>query len=232
MRALVAAVITFTICSTVALAEEAPRTIAVIGPAVATSRPDRAVWRITITSRAEDIGEAKELNDQKLHRLLEAAQRLNIAESDLEIGKAWVDTQYDDSAKSGRPKFRYYALYRVVIVRQRDMERFDDYFSGVVLDAESQANVTYELANEKALSDSLRIAAVADARSKAAEMAAVLGANIGRPIHISEYRPTDPDSHIRPVEEALSRQQGMRYEVRLPESVTVVSQVYVTFELQ
>ncbi len=101
-----------------------------------------------------------------------------------------------------------------------------------MLSAESGTELRYSVSNAEAIVDSLRLAAVDNAKAKAAAMAGQLGASVGQVLSISEYRPPDPLHSIRDLEDRLSLQSGVETGWKLPESVELSSQVYLTFELE
>ena len=220
------------VCAPAAQAQSV-RTVSVVGNAKASVYPDEATWRLNLNARSPDIHEAKRQSDALIQQITLSADRLGVPEADREMGKARIDRVYEQDKNYNERKFRYFSLSRTFVIHQRDLARFEQYFDELVVDAESGAELRYSVSNAQAIVDSLRLAAVDNARVKAEGMAAQLGASLGPVVLISEYRPADPLHSIRDLEEQLSKQSGViDLGWRLPEAVEMSSQVYVTFELR
>ena len=133
------------------------RTISVSGTAVTNTKPDTIVWRITISDYDREPSRAKESSDEKLKAVLALREALGIKPGDLETGHLRIEREYDRDERGRRTDFKHYAVIRSVTIRQRDLDRFDEYFSKLVSSAEMEVRVSFE-SSSRAMPKSVNLA--------------------------------------------------------------------------
>ena len=239
MRYLLAwASITFMSFSSLLADESYPiRTISVTGTAVMKTTPDLIRWRIQVTDNDMDLPRAKRSNDRKIEGILGLRGELDIAEGDLETGPVSVRRVYKRDEEGKRTdEFDYFQVRRSVIIRQRDLKRFDEFLEKLVATAEMEVNFNFESSRRHELRAETRLKAMQIAKDKAQKMAEVVDAARGKAITVDEYPPFgrprsfggnnlyfDPRSD--PVADIASGTSA-------PGAIEVKVTVYVTFELQ
>ncbi len=231
MKTFLLGVVSLIVCSALASAADVERTVAVIGSARAVVAPDRVVWKLSVVANDQDLEKAKQMSDRKLEGVMAAAQSLAIAQDDLEIGRVSIDKVYEMDKTYNEGKFRHYALQRTIIIREHDLDRFDEYLEALVVGTDIVADMRYEVAGIDSITDELKLAALQHARSKAADYAAAVGAVLGQAVVISEYKPSASAREISE-DQALARQfGGAGSPFVVPEKTVISAQVYATFEL-
>ncbi len=212
------------------------RTISVSGTAVTNTKPDTIVWRITISDYDKEPSRAKESSDEKLKSVLSLRETLGIKPGDLETGHLRIEREYDRDERGRRTDFKHYAVIRSVTIRQREMERFDEYFSKLVSSAEMEVNVGFESSAVYDIREQTRLKALRIARHKAEAMANELGAKLGKVLTIDEHRPSG--SPFNPMSNAAFFDPGSRPEVDAsggtfaPGAIEVKVTVYATFAIE
>ena len=167
--------------------------IVVTGEGRADAAPDLAVVRVGIEARRPTMAEAREANASAQARLLEAVRALGVASADIQTEQLSLQAEYDYT-DAGR-QLRGYLATNIVRVNVRDVSR-----AGAVVDATIAAGgddarvdgVSFEIQDPTALRVEVRRRAVADARVKAEQLAAEIGATVGEPIFIEEVGVSAP----------------------------------------
>ncbi len=166
------------------------RTISVTGTAVMRTMPDTIVWHISTSDFDRDLVSAKESCDRKLKAILGLREELKIDKEDLETGHLSIRREYEYDERGHQTAFKHFAVTRSVTVRQRDVNRFDEFLSKLVSSAEMEVNVSFESSRLHELRAETRLKALRIAQEKAEAMAKELGAKSGKVIWIDEHRPT------------------------------------------
>ena len=128
------------------------------------------------------------------------------------------------------------AIDRSVTIRQREMDRFDEYFSKLVSSAEMEVNVGFESSAVYDIREQTRLKALRIARHKAEGMANELGAKLGKVLTIDEHRQSA--FPFNPMSNASFFDPGNRPEVDTsggtfaPGAIEVRVTVYVTFAIE
>jgi uncharacterized protein YggE len=163
-----------------------PRTITVVGEGKVKIKPDIAQINIGIEIVGDTVEEASSQTADTMDAVLATLTAQGVEEKDIQTSgySVWVERPYGPEGPTGD------ALYHVnntVSVTIRDLDTV-----GTILDAaiEAGANniygVTFSLADPSPLMSEGREKAVADARSKAEDLAQLNNVTIGEVISISE----------------------------------------------
>ncbi len=162
-------------------------TIQVNGSGTAFGAPDIAHIEIGYEIADEDLNHAFEQTSTTLYAIRDAVLALDIASEDIQTRglSLWVDERYVGPDQEPQRLYRLSNAFRLTI---RDIERVAD-----VIDASVQAGANniyglqYGIADTDALEEQARARAAADAKARAANLAALFGNTVGEPIHISEF---------------------------------------------
>lgn len=212
------------------------RTISVAGTAVTRTMPDTIVWRVSTGDFDRDLVSAKESSDRKLKAILGLREQLKIDKEDLETGHLSIRREYEYDERGHQKAFKHFAVTRSVTVRQRDVDRFDEFFSKLVSSAEMEVNVNFESSRLHELRAETRLKALRIAQEKAEAMVKELGAKLGEVIRIDEHRPTGQP--FSPMSNAAFFDAGSAPDVDTaggtfaPGAIEVRVTVYVTFAIE
>jgi len=226
----------FFIIPGVVLAEdsEQARTISVSGTAVMKAAPDRVVWRIDLSDFDKDMRAAKQSNDAKVQAVLALRDDLDIGEQELETGHLSISREYERGKYGERNAFKHYAVRRSVTIRQTDLKRFDEYLDKLVASSEMEVNFNFESSKMHEIRAETRLKALAVAKEKAAAMAEVVGAELGRIKTIREH--AADRSFSSPMSNAAFTHSPPPVDVAsdrfVPGAISMQVSVYATFELK
>ena len=136
--------------------------------------PDFAEWQLTVEATSVDPAKAKAVVDQTMEALFEARDDLDVEEEDFQTGPARVKKAFEHDRQRGGQVFLGYRITREVVVKQRDLEQFEEFLA-----AFARENVTFNMAlrssREAELRQEARLAAVRDAKAKAEALAECWG---------------------------------------------------------
>ncbi len=202
--------------------------IMVTGEGKVSAEPDLAVITIGVETRAGTADTAAEENSELMAQVMDALQRREIAEEDIQTVaysiQAEIDWQDDERRILG------YVVANSLSVKVRDVDQVGD-----VLDAVTDAGannihgIQFTFDDPSELREQARADAMADAQSKAQALASLAGVGLGKPRVISE-------SFVEPVPLYLERVYAAPAEAGggVPVStgqLEVRVQVQVTFDI-
>ncbi len=168
-------------------AAAATQSVTVVGEGVVNIEPDVASARIGVVMLRATVREASSEANGIMQEVKDALLAQNIKEKDIQTG------HFDISAERYGPEGLLpedqvqYRVRNTAYVTIRDLDNI-----GGVLDAAIEAganaigNVRFSLENPAAVETKARAMAVADARAKAEELAALIGVSVGEVTEISE----------------------------------------------
>ncbi len=162
------------------------RYINVSGTAVTKVVPDRIVWRLTVVDENPELLVAKQSNDAKMARVLEAIDSLDVEPADVQSSELSFERVYERDRYNHRGNFKHYRVTRVITVRQRDLDRFDEFLKELVAKVELEASYRFESSKMEDVRWETRLTALKIAKKKAGDMAGVLDAKVGPVMRIEE----------------------------------------------
>ena len=220
----------------VALAQEDEpvRSISVSGTVETKTAPDQIVWRISLTDTDKSMREAKVRNDQKVKSVVALREKLGVGEGDLETGRVNIRREYERDQHGRRGDFKHFVVSRSVTIRQRDLKRFDEFLDTLVASTEMEMSFGFESSRIHEVRAETRLKALQAAKDKAAAMAKVVGAKLGRALTINEHAQGDrlqsPMSNTAYVHSTPT--VDLATEKFVPGAINVRVTVYATFELE
>lgn len=171
-----------------ASAEEKPveRHVSVIGTATAQVEPDTVVWSIIITETDRELGLAKERSDARIRTTMDLARGLDVKPEDVQSSYASISKEFERDQHGNETVFKHYRVSRRMMVKQRDLSRFDEFLGKLLSEAQAEANYQLEASNMEEIRAETRKKAVRAAREKATAMLAELGVSLGPVLAIDE----------------------------------------------
>ena len=189
MMRLVSALVGACVAAGVASAAETQRparTISVSGTVETKIAPDHVLWTIGLSDSDRQLLEAKRKNDLKVEAVLALRKKLGIADGDLETGRLNIQRDYERTPQGNQGAFKGFIISRTITVRQRDLKRFDEFLDAFVASAEMEVGFTLESSKVAEVRAETRLKALQIAKDKAAAMAKVVDAKLGRVLEVRE----------------------------------------------
>ena len=192
-RILLLAVLAVGVAAGTLAADEPARTISVSGTAVTRTVPDTIVWRISLSETDKVLVDAKNRSDEKMKRVLDLVNELDVPAEDVQTGRLRISREYDRDERGNNLDFKHFAVNRSVTFKQRDLERFDEFLTRLVGAADIEASFNFESSQFHELRADTRLKALRVAKEKAESMCAVLDDKLGKVLTIDEHPRTGPD---------------------------------------
>lgn len=216
-------------------AEERPlRTISVAGTVEVQTAPDQIVWWVGLTHLDKDLFAAKRRNELRLKALLVVREKLGLEEGDIETGPLSIRREYQRDERGNRGDFKYFVVSRSVTIRQRDLKRFDEFLDAICGPGDAEVEFRFESSRIHQVRADTRLKALRAAKEKAAAMAAVVGAKLGKVVTVNEYLQGESSRAI--FSNAAYFESRPPVDVAtgtfVPGSIPVQVTVYATFELE
>ncbi|MCW5960868.1 MAG: SIMPL domain-containing protein [Pyrinomonadaceae bacterium] len=176
-----------------------PVTIDVSGTAEVEIAPDEVIFSLDVTNTESELQKAKSANDAVVAKILALTKRFSISAQDVKTDYISVEKKFEfirekdvkiydeDGDEVGRKEFKGYEVSKTVIVRLRDLTRFEDFFSEVVNAGVSEINsVKFQTSKLREMKDRARGLAMKAAYEKASAMAGAIGQTIGKAVSVVE----------------------------------------------
>ncbi|MCY3936547.1 MAG: SIMPL domain-containing protein [Chloroflexi bacterium] len=165
-----------------------PRNILTVqGNGTVFGTPDIAYIEIGFEIADPDLNYAFDQTSATLIAIRDALLEIGIESEDLQTRglSLWVDERYDNYDEEPRRFFRLSNGFRITL---RDIELITTAIdAGVAAGANNIYNLQYGIADPGTLEEQARARAAADAKARAANLAALFGKSVGDAIQISEY---------------------------------------------
>lgn len=209
--------------------EPTPRTINVSGMGKASAPPDVAEIQLGVETVNTDVGRAISENTARMSAVMSVLKEMNVADKDVQTTRynMWIDEERDREGQlTGE---RRYHVVNQVRVTLRDLAKTGELLQRALeAGANNVGGVSFSVADPTALEREARDLAIANARAKAEQLAAGLGAKLGPVRQVSEFGGVVQAVEAPMVERALA--VGAPVPVSGGEfSVTV--QIQVTFDI-
>ncbi len=181
--AAVLAVFAAVILSGCAAKNEQPRQISVNGEAVVYIKPDKIDISFGVNTRNMDLEKATAENNAVMKKAKAVLKESGIEDKDIQTGRLNINISY----RYSDDKIDYYNVNNNIVATLYNADIIDKFISDLI---ESGINQLYGVEFKTSELQKYRIQAremaVEAAQKKAAEMAAVLGEEIGEPLAINE----------------------------------------------
>jgi uncharacterized protein YggE len=171
-----------------------PRTITVTGSGRTVLTPDIATINVGVHTENEDVSEALAENNAKALAVRDALVKLGVKPEDIQTTNFSI-YPYQQYGPQGEMLGNKYSVDNTVYITVRDLTKMGEVLSTMVTQgANNIYGISFDVADrEKAMSEA-RLAAVADAKLQADELAAAAGVKVGKVMNlsISSYNPVSP----------------------------------------
>lgn len=142
------------------------------------TKADTAEISISVSLLQPTAKEAKNASDKAISDLLTRLNQMGIEKDDIENANLSVQPQYSYPKKS-EPVLTGYRAIRNVNITIRQLNNINTILDGALVDGINRVNhISFSSSNEKAIKEQARLAAVNDAKSKAASLAKGFGEEI------------------------------------------------------
>jgi len=174
----------------VAAAQSAPaaaRSISVTGQGEASGPPDRAQISAGVQTLATTVAEASQENQAIVEAIMRALAQQGIDKKDMQTANysIWPEQQHDPQ-QANQVRITGYRVSNVVNVIVKDINKVGEVLAAVAnAGANSIHGVNFMVEDTAALEQSARAAAMADARTRAEELAKLAGVTLGEVLTIS-----------------------------------------------
>lgn len=222
------ALIVFAATAAPARSADTVRQVTVTGQAQLSATPDRAQVSAGVVTQAPTAAAAVSENSTAMQGVFAALKRVGIAEADVRTAGFNVSPVFDDvRAPRQAPRIVAYQVANTVTALVRDPDRLGDTLDALIAGgANNLHGVSFFVARDEELQDTLRVEAVKDARRKAAMMAEAAGATLGPVLTIVEN-----GRGGGPVPLARMQAESVRSVPVAAGTETLTMAVTVTFEL-
>jgi uncharacterized protein YggE len=167
------------------------RTITVVGQGQVSLRPDIATLNVGVEARADTVAEAKAQVDAQMVAITAALQEAGIAGEDIQTSHYGIHYEREPvpAVREGTAAADQgaYWVSSMVDVTIRDVEEAGDVLDAVVQAGANQVyGVSFAASDESAWESQARAEAMADARSRAQELAELAEVELGEVLSVSE----------------------------------------------
>jgi uncharacterized protein YggE len=166
------------------------RSITVVGIGKVTGKPDMARVTVGIETQAPSLQTAVDDNKAKMTILLETLKKLGLADKDIQTSNYSVYTERVTPPTPGAEASVDQMIYHVtnqVDVTVRDVSQIGEVLDkAVAAGANNVYGVNFSVEDTSKLETDARTKAVADAKSRAAELAQLNGLQLGEVLSVSE----------------------------------------------
>jgi hypothetical protein len=210
--------------------EPTPRTVTVSGLGTANAAPDVAYVQLGVQIIETDASLAVEESTTRMAAVMDVIKAMGVAEKDVQTTQyaMSVQQQYD---REGKPTGEItYRVSNQVRVKLHDLSKIGELLQKTLAArANTVGGVTFSIEDPDALQQQARDEAIADARTKAEQLAAGLGASLGPVRQVSEFGGGRPVAEVAKTMELRAAGGG---EVPISGGELSVSvQIQVVFDL-
>lgn len=156
-----------------------PARLTVTGEGRATAIPDLAVVTLGVSSEAATAAEAMAATSARQQAVIDTLRQAGVAPRDIQTATLTLSPRMD-YPENGAPRLTGYAAQNSVQVRVRDLAGLGALLDRLVQGGANEiAGIAFAREDMAAAEDEARIAAVADARRRARQMAEAAGMRLG-----------------------------------------------------
>jgi uncharacterized protein YggE len=161
--------------------------LSVNGEGRASAAPDMAVLGLGVSAKASTVKAANSETQDAMSDLLDSLEDNGVEEKDIQTSQFSVYPEYD--YRNNEQILTGYRVTHMLQVKVRDIDK-----AGEVIDDAVEAggdllqvqSISFTIDDTTALRSEARAEAVADAQTKAEELATLAGVSLGKPTYISE----------------------------------------------
>jgi len=167
--------------------------ISVSGTGDASGSPDLAILDLGVSAEASSVGEARSTAASAMDAVLGKLKDDGVAEKDIQTTQFRIEPQYE--YPDGKQVLRGFRVTNIVEAKVRDLDRVGevvDDAAGAGGDIVQVQSLSFTIEQPDTLRAQARQKAVADARSRAEDLAHQADVNLGKPLSITESTAVPP----------------------------------------
>jgi uncharacterized protein len=199
--------------------------VSVVGEGSVDMIQDIAIVSAGVMSQGKTAREASDLNGRLMEPVIAALRVGGISQDDIQTARATIAPQHEPS-RSTTGRIGSFQATNQVTVKVRDVTKVSDVIDRLLSAGATLSGAELLVGDPAAAMDQARTLAIADARRKAEIYAKAIGAQLGRPMSVSEEAQSP-----RFLRSATPAMTGSTTPVTAGEETLRVS-VTVTYELQ
>jgi uncharacterized protein YggE len=166
-------------------------TIAIDGTGKVSTKPDVAVVDLGVTTDSQSVKDGQTQNTQKMNAITSAVKSMGVEDKDIQTANYNISPRYDYS--NGKQSIIGYTVSQEVTVKVRNLDSVGDILAKAGDLGANQVNgVNFTIDDPTSLQAQARDKALADARTKAEEVANQLGLTIVKVVTFTESSGTPP----------------------------------------
>lgn len=165
------------------------RTITVSGSGQASVQPDRAVIQIGVRTEDAEAAQALSKNNEQMQALVDALKKGGVQAADIQTQGLQLQPCYEDqpSSQGEGPKLSGFTAMNTVEVRVREIDQVGDLLdAATAAGANTIQGIRFETEDPSEASGQARKVAMEDAQHKAAQLAQLVGAELGQVVAVQE----------------------------------------------
>jgi uncharacterized protein len=216
--------------------------ITVTGQAEIRVVPDEVVFRLEAENVDKDVMTAKGKTDETVKQVLALARRhgvepQNVQAGHISVGRRYEEVDHDKNDKTpDRSVFVGYEVSKTVVIRQRDLTRFEPLLSDILgAGVTAVRDVEFRTTQLRQHKDRARAMAIRAAQEKATALTREVGQTVGKAVSIVEQDPDSRGSNFA-ANNTMTVSGGYSAEEEesafAPGMITVRARVQVSFRLE
>jgi uncharacterized protein len=153
--------------------------------------PDEVTFSLKVSKSDKSLQTAKAQNDANISKIIDLVKGFGITSQNVKTDFISVKEKYDRIKQKGDTEytevFAGYTVSKTVIVKLKDISKFENLFSEIVKIGVTEVNsVNFESSQLRKYKDQARAMAMKAAKEKATALAAEIGQTIGKAVSIEE----------------------------------------------
>lgn len=219
----------------------ATNTIAVSGEGEVFAVPDMGEFSVTIQETAKDVATAQDAATKKSNAVIAYLKGAGVDEKDIKTTEYSVNPQYEwqqgvcpdgGYCPPGHQVLTGFQVSQTLSVKVKDTKKAGELLAGVGGKGASQVSgLSFTIADKDALKAQARGKAIADAKSKAEELAKELGVSIVRVVGFSENEGGGPMPMFARAGMGVAESKAVAPQIPTGQN-KIVSNVNVTYEIR
>ncbi|MBR8844823.1 MULTISPECIES: SIMPL domain-containing protein [Pseudoalteromonas] len=197
-------------------------------------QPDVATIRVAITEKQKSLPTAKENVDKIMAKAIEIAKRFDIKEDDIHAEQLNVYRQTRYNRESNEEEFDGFRVSRSLTVKLKDIKKYPELLQEFVDSGINQFNNTeFGVENEGKYLQSLKKAAIKDAKKAAKELAGEFDVELAKLYSVS-FQPmqTPVQPYVRSAAMAMEADQGAYKNAYNTGAITLNAEVYAVYLIE
>ncbi len=164
-----------------------PRTITTTGDAEVRVTPDEVILILGVETSDQELGVAKNQNDERVRRVLAVAKEQGVEARYLQTEYLSLEPRYSDSYN--RRELTGYVARKTIVVTLKDINNFESLLTAALeAGANNVQGVQFRTTELRQYRDQARVLAINAAQEKANALAKELGQKVGKPLKIEEQQ--------------------------------------------